>query len=135
MTLERLYDFAEKENIEISNFPLNQKAIIVEIKKGEYAIAIDESKVVTNGERRVCVAHELGHYNTGTLYNVYTKFEVREKRERRADKWAIKKLVTADELHEAVSKGYTEMWQLAEHFDIPQDFMEKIVCYYEGLEW
>ncbi|MFZ2537990.1 MAG: ImmA/IrrE family metallo-endopeptidase [Oscillospiraceae bacterium] len=89
----------------------------------------------STGNEKACLAHELGHCETGSLYNEYTPFDIIDKHERTANKWAIEKLVTEDELHDAVRMGYSEMWELAEYFDIPQEFMQKIVYYYEGLEW
>ncbi len=31
-------------------------------------------------------------------------------------------------------RGNVEIWELAEYFDLPQDLMEQIVNYYEGIE-
>ena len=76
------------------------------------------------------LAHELGHCVTGSFYNRYAALDVRRRHENRADKWAVKKLLTAEALDEAVAEGYTEMWELAERFGVTQEFMEKAVCWY-----
>ncbi len=52
--------------------------------------------------------------------------------ENRADKWAIQKLVPKDELEEAVSRGITEPWELAEYFDVTPEFMYMAMWYYEN---
>lgn len=39
-------------------------------------------------------------------------------------------LFSKDELAEAVAEGNTEVWQLAEYFDVTEDFMHKTVCWY-----
>lgn len=44
----------------------------------------------------------------------------------RADKWAIKKLVTEDELIEAFENGILEIWELADFFGVTEDFMVKV---------
>ena len=50
--------------------------------------------------------------------------------ENRADKWAVKRIIPVDELDEAVADGYTEIWELAEKFGVPEPFMRKAVCLY-----
>ncbi len=129
-----LYNFAESRDISVDDFnKINLKSLVVELSPGEYAIAINE-KNLTNAQKKVCLAHELGHCETGSFYNVNNPLDLICKHEARATRWSIKELVSKDELHEAVMNGYTQLWELAEHFDLPQDFMQKIVCYYEGIE-
>ena len=36
----------------------------------------------------------------------------------------------AEELDNAVADGYTDIWSLAEHFNVTPDFMRKAVCWY-----
>lgn len=80
------------------------------------------------------LAHELGHCVRGAFYNRYSAVDCKSRHERRANVWAYRKLVSEDELHEAVMRGNVEIWELAEYFDLPQDLMEQIVNYYEGIE-
>jgi len=47
-----------------------------------------------------------------------------------ADKWAICAVVTEDELDEAVAEGCVTLWELAEHFGVPEELMKKAVCWY-----
>lgn len=134
MTTEELYKFADSHNVDIFKYDVPYDSLSVCID-GSCAIATTDRMLETNAYEKVCLAHELGHCETGSFYNEYSPLDVRGKHERRADKWAIKKLVSEDELHDAVCNGYTEIWELAEYFDITEDYMYKIVCYYEGLEW
>lgn len=43
---------------------------------------------------------------------------------------SVSKLIPSDRLNEAVSQGHTEIWELAEYFEVTEDFMRKAVCYY-----
>ena len=74
---------------------------------------------------------------TGSFYNKYAACDVRKKHENRADKWAIEKLIPEDELNEAFSCGYTEQWELAEFFDVSEDFMHKALHWYRygNTDW
>lgn len=57
--------------------------------------------------------------------------DVRQKHENRADKWAIKQLIPKDKLDQAVAEGYTDLWQLAEYFEVSEEFMKKAICWYK----
>ena len=56
--------------------------------------------------------------------------ECRQRHENRADKWAISTLIPVEDLDEAVAQGCTEIWELAERFQVTEEFMRKTVCYY-----
>lgn len=93
-------------------------------------IGMDYGVLEDEASRRVHLAHELGHCKTGAFYNRWAARDVRQKHEHRADKWAIKKLISEDELDEAVADGRTELWELAEHFGVSEEFVRKAVCWY-----
>jgi len=62
-----------------------------------------------------------------------SKFETRERCEERAKRWTILSLIPEEELEKALKKGYTESWELAEYFDLPEDFVRKAVKYYRDI--
>jgi len=97
---------------------------------GSCYIAIDPYKLRSTQEEKEKLAHELGHCLTGSFYSIYTAVDCRQRHENRADKWAIKKLIPADELEEVAANGCTEIWELAEHFGVTELFMRKAVSYY-----
>ena len=131
MDILDLYDFAEQQNIEVVQYPMKENgSMSVMMEDGSCFIGIDKSVQDGNIQERVHLVHELGHCITGSFYNRYSAVDCRQRHENTADKWAIKKLITAEALDEAVAEGYTEIWELAEHFGVTEDFMRKAVCYY-----
>ena len=54
----------------------------------------------------------------------------KQKMENRADRWAIRKLIPREEFLSAVAEGCTTVWQLAERFNVTEEFMKKAMCYY-----
>lgn len=40
-------------------------------------------------------------------------------------------MIGEEELNEAVSEGYTELWELADYFNVSEDFMKKAICWYK----
>ena len=97
---------------------------------GKCFIGID--KECSGSEELVRTAHELGHCETGAFYNRYSKFNVISKLEYKADKWAVQELVPYDELNDALEKGYTEKWQLAELFGVTEEMIERAVYIYKA---
>lgn len=130
-----LYIFAEEHGIDIDWRPMqNAESASICMSCGKCAIAVDPRKLRTVSDENVKLAHELGHCETGSFYNLYSPFDVQQKHENRADRWAIKKLIPKDELNNAVRHGNTELWELAELFDVTEDFMRKAVEYYKSKE-
>ena len=89
------------------------------------------SRSLRGVQEKECLAHELGHCEYGGFYNRYSKYDIRAKAERRADKWAFAKLVPYGQLMQAVRHGVTEVWELAEYFDVSCDFINRAVEYYK----
>ena len=97
---------------------------------GQYGVFMDFGNIRSGAEELVAVAHEGGHIATGATHKVNSPFDLVEKHEHKADRWAIEKLIPEEELDEAVAAGCTELWQLAEHFAVTEEFMRKAVCWY-----
>lgn len=129
--MNRLFQIAQEAGIavEYCNIPINE-SISVQDDAGNFVL-MDYSLIASGAKERTHLAHELGHCETGSFYNRYSGLDIRQKHENRADKWAIAQLVPKDELEQAVAKGYTELWELAEYFDVSEDFMKKAVCWYK----
>lgn len=131
MTLTDLYNTASQDNIDIYSFQMNECESISLFQDGECFIAIDPFQLHSDTDEKVKLAHELGHCETGAFYNEYAACDIREKHERRAQKWAIKKLVPKDELIKAVKSGFCEnRFELSEYFGITEDFMQAALDYY-----
>lgn len=126
-----LYALAEQENIEIAQFPMKENgSVSFATDSGRCYIGMDSGILDGSVQERVHLAHELGHCITGSFYNRYSNFDSRQRHENRADKWAIRQLITEDDLDQAVADGYTEVWELAELFGVTEQFMRKAICLY-----
>lgn len=126
-----LYQQAEDAGIDVIWTTLTiDQSMVIQMEDGSCAIGIDPWKIDSVAQETVCLAHELGHCSTGSFYNRWAARDVRQKHENRADKWAIYHTISEDELDEAVAEGYTEIWDLAEHFNVTEDFMRKAICWY-----
>lgn len=63
MELNKLYNIAEKENINVIDFKMKNKAIIGCINDS-YCIGLNYSKIDNSREEKTILAEELGHYYT-----------------------------------------------------------------------
>ena len=131
MEILALYDLAKQQNIEVIQYPMSiNGSMSIMLEDGSCYIGIDKSVQDGGVQERVHLSHEIGHCATGSFYNIHAAIDHRQRHENRADKWAIQQLITVDDLDEAIAQGYTEIWELAEHFGVTEDFVKKAVCYY-----
>lgn len=133
MELLELYQLADEEHIPVYSFDLPQThSLSLMNNDGSCAVAIDPFGLNSTKDETIRLAHELGHCITGSFYNRYSKFDIKEKSEYKANKWAIKKLIPKDKLQAAFEQGYTEPWTLAEYFNVTEEFIIKAVNYYRA---
>lgn len=133
MELLELYQLADAEHIPVYSFDLPQThSLSLMNDDGSCAVAIDPFGLNSTKDEKIRLAHELGHCVTGSFYNRYSDFDIKAKSEYKADKWAIKKLIPKDELQAAFEQGYTEPWDLAEYFNVTEEFIIKAVNYYRS---
>lgn len=119
-----LYTLAEQLGIVVLSFPLpDSESISLECGDNCY-IGIDDKQLDSSKEERVHMAHELGHCVTGSFYNEYSLVDNRGKCEATADRWAVKKLINKNEFKRQIETGM-EVWDLAEYFNVTEDFIRK----------
>ena len=131
VTNDDLYGIAERRgHVVVCESLTETPSFSLQTNKRCY-IAIDQRLNVQ--QEREALAHELGHCEYGGFYNRYSKYDIRAKAERRADKWAFAKLVPYGQLMQAVRHGVTEVWDLAELFDVSCEFMQRAIAYYKTV--
>lgn len=131
METTALYDFAQQRNIEVIPYPMRENgSMSIQLEGGKCVIGMDRSIQDGAAQERVHLSHELGHCVTGSFYSIHTAIDCRQRHENKADKWAIQALIPVEELDGAIAGGCTEFWELAERFDVTEEFMKKAVCFY-----
>jgi hypothetical protein len=95
MDLLDLYNLAEKEDIEVDYFPMRE---VTATSLPQGWIAMDINKINTFAEEKFYLAHELGHCMTGSFYNINSKTDEKARHEKRANRWAIKKITSKDKV-------------------------------------
>ena len=97
---------------------------------GCYAVFLDFTKIRTTRRLRGVCFHEMGHAATGALHKVSSPYELVERSEYRANRWSAETYLTAADFRTAFAEGYTELWQLAEYFDLPEEDIKNALTYW-----
>ena len=128
--LSDFYGYCQKNQIDVipyCGFP--QPGATIRDRE-QYAIFLDFTKIRSTRLLKGICYHELGHAATGALHKVNSPYELVERSEYRANRWSAEHYLPAKELREAFQNGFTEPWQLAEYFDLPQQDIEKALHYW-----
>lgn len=132
-----LYRLAEKRGIDVDLRPLRRVpslSLSMDWAGGRCAVALDPDQVAGAADEKVKLGHELGHCVTGSFYNRYAACDLRRRHELHADRWAIAHLIPRKELNAAIAKGVREVWELAEYFEVTEEFMKKALSHYGLLD-
>ena len=129
MKTSRLYSIADRDKITVDRTSLKANNSVSLNLSGNLFIALDSG--LTGAKERVCLAHELGHCETMSFYNMYSPCDVRGRHEYRANRWAINNLIPHAQYKKALRRGYTDIYSLAEYFGVTAEFMQKAVDYYK----
>lgn len=125
-----LYNELQRHGVRLYTWDmLDEKAATVEIG-GIYGIFVDFSNITSAADELVTIAHEGGHCMTGATHKVCSPFDLVEKHEVKAWKYAVRRLISEEELDAAIADGHTELPDLADHFGVTPEFMQKAVCLY-----
>ena len=125
-----LYLYAWRNHIDVDYFPMQTAEAFSVPIGGTCAIALDPTKIRSEAAEEVKLSNDVGHRVYRGSYNKYTPFDVRAQHENKANAWAVHRLIPWAKLKQAVKSGIAEVWELAEHFDVTEDFMRWAIAYY-----
>jgi Zn-dependent peptidase ImmA (M78 family) len=126
---------AEEGGIGVFAYDLPKtRSMSAALPDGYMAIGIDYEALTSTAEERVHLAHEIGHCKTGSFYNKYSCFDVREKHERKANIYAVQYLMPLNEVKEAYRRGCREIWDMAEYFGVTEDFAKYAMMVYKIIQ-
>lgn len=80
-------------------------------------------KNLTTNDKRCVLAEEIGHYKT-SVGNILDQNSIaNRKQELTAHRWAIRKLISLDDIIEASREGICNFFELAEFLNITEEFL------------
>ena len=128
--LSDFYNHCRKNDIDVIPFAGCPSPGATVRDGGTYAIFLDFTKICSTRLMRGVCMHELGHAATGALHKVSSPYDLVERSEYRAGRWAAENYLTEADFREAFSAGITELWELAEYFDLPEQDVKNALTYW-----
>ena len=128
--LSDFYTYCRENAVDVIPYPGAPAPGTTIRDEGYYGIFLDFTKINDLRLLRGVCCHELGHAATGALHKVSSPYEMWERSEYRANRYMAQHFLTAEEFQEAFRAGYTELWQLAEYFELPEQDVKNALSYW-----
>ena len=125
------YDYCKAHRVDVIPYAGCPQSGATVRDAGFYAVFLDFTKIHSTRLLRGVCCHELGHVATGALHKVDSPYELVERSEYRAARWVAENYLTEDAFRNAFAAGCTELWQLAEYFDLPEDRIQDALTYWK----
>lgn len=130
--LEELEDEINNEGISLINKKtLSVKAAAIK-HDNKHTILYDPNKLTTQAERHTVLLHEYCHIQNDALYSFNDSLQTRRRREYKAKKAMVLKLITSDKLKEKLKKGHSK-WEIAEELCVTEDVIDDAVRIYKNM--
>jgi hypothetical protein len=123
-------NYCRKNNVDVFAYGGAPQAACTIRDGQDYCVIIDFTKVTSTRELRGILMHEQGHLSTGALHKCLSPYQICQQSEYRADGWSFKQYLSPGQFKEAFQAGYTEPWQLADYFDLPEKTIRKALHYW-----
>ena len=133
--IEGVYDEISGEEIMLFNYAkLDRPAALIENQYGA-GMFINERLTETTAQQKCAILHEYAHHVTHATHSVHASAETRMKDEFKAVRYAVHRWLPVAQMQQAMADGDTELWQLAERFNVTEEFIRKAFYIYrcEGL--
>lgn len=128
--LQDFYNYCIDENVDV--IPYNGCPHPgATVRDGDYyAVFLDFDRIRSAHILRGTCLHEMGHIATGALHKIDSPFELVERSEYRANRWVAQQYLTEQDFRSAFSLGITELWELADYFDLPEQDVKNALTYW-----
>lgn len=129
-TQEELYDLFAQKGIPVYHADAVQAPAVTLCARDRYAVFLNPEYLQDSSFENGVLAHEMGHIVTGATHRVDSPTDLVERHEEQAERWAVRLMIPWRELESAVRSGKRTVWELAEHFNVPEKMVRKALDYY-----
>ena len=128
--LSQFYNYCRKNRVDVIPFSgIPQPGATIR-DRGEYAVFLDFDQIKSTRLLRGVCCHELSHVATGALHKVASPYDLVERSEYRANRYAAHHYLTVEDFRDAFACGCRELWELAEYFDLPEQDVKNALTYW-----
>ena len=125
--LADVYSDLDEQGITVFSCPLCGSCSVA---SADGFIGLDTSRFETQTEEVTALIHEEGHFTSGAFYTPFSPYQVKAQAEYRADAESFRRYLPPNKIGAAMRAGYTEPWQLADYFDLDEDYIKKALHYW-----
>lgn len=128
--LSSFYNYCKENDVDVIPY-MGMPAMGATVRDGtDLAIFLDFSLICSTRQLKGVCLHEQGHAATGALHKVTSPYETVERSEYRANRWCAQHYLRAEDFQRAFSSGISQLWELAEYFDLPEEDVQKALTYW-----
>ena len=115
---------------QVSSFILQSTngSMSIMLDSGKCFVGLDDGVRDGGVQEQVHLSNELGHCVTRSFYYIYAAVDAASAT--KTGRTSGPALIPVDALDDAVADGCTEVWELAERFQVTEEFVRKAVCWY-----
>ncbi len=124
------YEYCKANDVDVMSYSRLPADACTVRDRGYYCVVLNPVQLSTFRKVRTAAIHEEGHLRTGALHKVDSPYQLVAQSEYRADAAAFQRYLPPDKLRTAMRAGYTEPWQLADYFDLEEDYIKKALHYW-----
>lgn len=128
--IDSIYDKIAREGILLFNFANCDVPAAIVRYRSLTGIYINDRLIATEAEEKRTVMHEYAHYKTGACHPANASALTVARDEFRANKYAVHELMPFGELCAALEAGYAQTYELADYFNLPEDFVRTALDVY-----
>ena len=128
--LAQFYDFCKENKVDVIPYDGCPQPGATIYDRGQYAIFLDFTKIQSTRLLRGICCHEMSHVATGALHKAGSPYELVERSEYRANRHTAQTVLTKEAFRQAFRAGCTELWELAEYFELPEEDIKNALTYW-----
>lgn len=137
--LEYFYDYANKNCIDIIDYPFNELKGLFYTHDNKDYIFLNYKLFKNSIDEKITLAEECGHYSVGAIpiniyNNDYSNKIINSKNEFKAFKWALDKLIPYDKFKSFLGQDLTK-YEVANELEVTEEFLEKAYNYYCNIDF
>ena len=129
----QVYKKIEDENIPVIDCAVvGVKGVIIK-SRDKYGIFINHKEIENSDEEFMVLAHEWGHYASGTLHGLSSGKTHISQCEYRADRKAVLEFLPFERIQDAIKNGCQTPYEFSEFLDMPEKFVLQAFNHYKNM--
>lgn len=129
----QVYKKIEESDIPVLDCKIEGLKGVIIKSDGKYGIFINNKEIENSDEEFMVLAHEWGHYVSGTLHHFNSDKSYISQCEYRADRKSIIEFLPVERIKDAIKNGCQTVYEFSEFLDLPEKFIIKAFNHYKAM--